>query len=103
MGKRVNRILSVICYAAGIIGALYVGVWQMFLVPVRELSRAYQNGMLTIPFVALNLLLIIFSSTFSGLVWCIGYAGYNYFIGSEDPDWDAIESKLQEKPKELTE
>ena len=30
---------------------------------------------------------------------CIGYIGYNFFKGNEDPDWEAIEQKIRDKKK----
>ena len=33
---------------------------------------------------------ILFSTTLTGLIWCIGYIGYNHFKGTEDPDWDKL-------------
>jgi hypothetical protein len=38
---------------------------------------------------------ILFSTTITGLIWCLGYIAYNYFKGNEDPDWDAIEEERQ--------
>jgi hypothetical protein len=33
------------------------------------------------------------STTFAGLVWCIGYIGYNYFGAQDDPDWEILNSR----------
>ena len=34
-------------------------------------------------------------------MWCIGYIGYNFFRGTEDPDWNTIEEKFQTKIAKL--
>ena len=44
-----------------------------------------------------SIIKIAFSTTFGGLVWCIGYIGYNHFKGTEDPDWEAIEERWRQK------
>ena len=36
---------------------------------------------------------ILFSTTLAGLIWCIGYIGYNHFKGTEDPDWEVLEEQ----------
>jgi len=35
-------------------------------------------------------------------VWCIGYIGYNFFKGNEDPDWAAIEARFRNKHSDTT-
>ena len=32
-------------------------------------------------------------TTLAGLIWCIGYIGYNHFKGTEDPDWEVLEEQ----------
>ena len=41
--------------------------------------------------------LCFFERRIAGLVWCIGYIGYNHFKGTEDPDWAAIEERWRAK------
>jgi hypothetical protein len=40
---------------------------------------------------------ILLSTTFAGLVWCIGYIGCNYFKGEEDPDWGELNAGIKEE------
>lgn len=86
--------LGHLCYALGILAALYVGGVMMVLHPVEQLYHAFMSGSLTVHIVLLDALRIFFSATVAGLVWCIGYMGYNFFKGKEDPDWDEINARV---------
>jgi hypothetical protein len=80
MRKKVQMLLGGACYVLGLAAAIYIGGVLMLLHPVGELYNAYCMGTLTVFSVA-------------GLVWCIGYIGYNHFKGTEDPDWDEINAR----------
>ena len=99
MKKKWAGILAICCYVAGIVASLYVGAWLMLLQPIHDLITAFGTESLTLPFLLVSILKIALSTTFAGLVWCIGYIGYNYFRGNEDPDWEALnnKSKLNKK------
>ena len=58
---------------------------------------AFSNDSLTLTLLLKSIIKIAFSTTFAGLVWCIGYIGYNHFKGTEDPDWAAIEERWRAK------
>ena len=91
MKKKWSMVLGVICYTLGIFCSIYVGGWLMLIKPIRGLLLAYTMKTLTFRFLVTSIIKIAFSTTFGGLVWCIGYIGYNFFRGTEDPDWNAIE------------
>ncbi len=93
MKRRMKALAAQCCYLLGILGALYVGGWIMLLCPVHDLVRAFSTDALTLPLIFASFLKIAFSSTFAGLVWCIGYIGCNHFKGTEDPDWELLEKK----------
>lgn len=97
MKKKVSQILGVLCYALGIFFALYVGGWLMLIKPIHMLMDAFANNSLTLSLLLKSIIKIAFSTTFAGLVWCIGYIGYNHFKGTEDPDWAAIEERWRAK------
>ena len=85
MKKKCDKLLGILCYALGILAALYVGGWLMLIKPIHK-----------------SIIKIAFSTTFAGLVWCIGYIGYNFFKGNEDPDWAAIEARFRNKHSDTT-
>lgn len=93
MKKHMKMILGLICYGLGIIFALYVGLWQMICRPLAGLYYAFAAGEITLAMILACAVKILFSTTFAGLIWCIGYIGYNYFKGTEDPDWEALEEQ----------
>ena len=97
MKKKVSHILGVLCYALGIFFALYVGGWLMLIKPIHMLMEAFSNDSLTLTLLLKSIIKIAFSTKFAGLVWCIGYIGYNHFKGTEDPDWAAIEERWRAK------
>lgn len=101
MKKKWSMILGVICYALGIFCSIYVGGWLMLIKPIQGLLTAYTLKTLTLSFLVKSIIKIAFSSTFGGLVWCIGYIFYNFFRGTDDPDWNAIEEKFRTKIAKL--
>ncbi len=99
MKKRVQQLLGIACYVLGMLAAVYIGGVVMLLHPVEALYRAYVTGALTVPVVLSSVVRIVLSATTAGLVWCIGYIGYNYFKGTEDPDWDEINERMAKTEK----
>lgn len=97
MKKKTKMILGVLCYCLGVFFSIYVGGWLLLLKPINDLLTAYSMSTITLPLLVKCIIKIAFSTTFGGLVWCIGYIGYNYFKGTEDPDWRALEEKWKEK------
>ena len=69
---------------------MYFGLWKMLLHPVLMMAAGFSAGTLTPHLVIACLIKILFSTTLTGLIWCIGYIGYNHFKGNEDPDWDQL-------------
>ena len=74
----------------------------MLIKPIHVIIIAFGNDMLTLPLLPKSIIKIAFSTTFAGLVWCIGYIGYNFFKGNEDPDWAAIEARFRNKHSDTT-
>ena len=93
MKKRVSTILAVTCYVLGVVASLYVGCWKMIYLPLRDLYEAFGTGAFRFSLVVSCGIKLLLSTTLAGSVWCVGYIGYNYFIGTDDPDWDALEEK----------
>ena len=73
MKKKCNKLLGLLCYALGILAALYVGGYLMLIKPIHVIIMAFGNDMLTLPLLLKSIIKIAFSTTFAGLVWCIGY------------------------------
>lgn len=97
MKKKINRIMGMICYALGILCALYVGGWVMLIKPINMLIMSFKMGNITLTLLLKSIVRIAFSTTVGGFVWCLGYVGYNFFKGTEDPNWALIEEKLRLK------
>lgn len=95
MKKKCDRILSLVCYALGIFAAIYIGAYLMLLQPVQSLWTAFYQGGLTLSLVFASVVKIGLSTTCAGFVWCLGYIGYNYFKGTEDPDWETMEREAK--------
>lgn len=102
MKKRINMALGFLCYAFGVLVALYVGFWKMVCIPVQDLYCALTGGQITWTLLLTCAVKIMFSATLAGAIWCIGYIGYNHFKGIEDPDWDALEAKRRKRDTEST-
>jgi len=93
MKKHLSMCAGFICYGVGIICSVYYGLWKMLILPLHALVAAVMAGELTLPLVIACGIRILFSTTLTGLIWCIGYIAYNYFKGEEDPDWEAMEAE----------
>lgn len=93
MKKHLSMFAGFICYGVGVICSVYYGMWKMLLLPLHALIMAFMAGTLTFPLVIACAIKILFSTTLTGLIWCIGYIAYNYFKGEEDPDWEELEAK----------
>lgn len=100
MKRRLCIIIGFCCYLAGIICSAYYGLWKMLCIPVHTLIVACLSGQLTLSLVMVCGIKILFSTTFTGFIWCLGYIAYNYFRGDEDPDWESIMSERIKKHKE---
>lgn len=99
MKKRICITIGLCCYLAGIIGAAYYGIWKMLCIPVHMLVVSLMSGELTFTLVLVCAVKILFSTTLTGLIWCMGYIAYNYFRGNEDPDWESL---MEERMKKHT-
>ncbi|MCI7323557.1 MAG: hypothetical protein MR508_09750 [Lachnospiraceae bacterium] len=100
MRKQWKRLMGFLCYGAGIVCSLYYGLWKLLVLPVGSLISAWMAGTITLTFVVACGIKILVSTTLAGLIWCIGYMGYNYFKGTDDPDWEAMEEHYREKTEE---
>ena len=96
MKKNVQRILAMTCYLLGVLLAVCYGGWKMFIKPIEKLIVVGMAGELTLTFVLANLFTILMSTTVAGFIFCIGYIGYNYFKGTEDPDWSLLNPSEEE-------
>lgn len=94
MKKKFQMFMAMVCYAFGIVSSVYVGGWMMLILPVQRLLGAYSAGMLSLSLVIVSAIKIFLSLTVAGFFWCVGYVGYNHFIGTEDPDWEAINQRI---------
>lgn len=90
MKRRLSKPIGLCCYLAGVICAAYYGIWKMLCIPVHTLIVAGFSGQLTLALVMACGVKILFSTTLTGFIWCLGYIAYNHFKGDEDPDWDLI-------------
>lgn len=68
----------------------------MLIVPVRDLLGAFAAGTLSASMILVSVIKIFLSLTVGGFLWCVGYVGYNYFRGTEDPDWEEINRRIAE-------
>lgn len=100
MGKQWKRLMGFLCYGAGIACSLYYGLWKFLVKPLGALLTAWMAGTVTLSFFLACSIKMVVSTTLTGLIWCIGYIGYNYFKGTEDPDWEAMEEQYREKTEE---
>lgn len=101
--KKWRKLLGIASYSLGVFSSLYVGGYLMLIKPVGKIMNAFSADTLTFSILIYNLIIIAFSTTFAGLVWCLGYIGYNFFKGTEDPDWEAMEQAWLQKKKEKEE
>lgn len=101
MKKKINKVLAVGCLVLGTFFSLYVGGWLMLIKPIHLLITSYNSKTLELNVLIFNILKVAFSTTFAGLVWCVGYVGFNHFIGTEDPDWAQIERERGRKEEEI--
>lgn len=46
MKKKCNKLLGLLCYALGILAALYVGGYLMLIKPIHVIIMAFGNDML---------------------------------------------------------
>lgn len=46
MKKKCDKLLGILCYALGILAALYVGGWLMLIKPIHVIIIAFGNDML---------------------------------------------------------
>ena len=81
MKKKCNKLLGLLCYALGILAALYVGGYLILIKPIHVIIMAFGNDMLTLPLLLKSIIKIAFSTTFAGLVWCIGLHRLQLFQG----------------------
>jgi len=93
-----HRKTAITFYILGTIAALYVGVFLLIVKPVYDLYIGITTGLLSFHYIFPILIKILLSGTVGGFVWCIGYVMFNHFMGTEDPDWDALNPK--EEPDE---
>lgn len=100
MKRRICMVIGFSCYMTGVICAAYYGLWKMLCIPLHQLFAACIAGELTLTLVLACGIKILFSTTLTGFIWCLGYIGYNYFKGDEDPDWESIMSERMKKHKE---
>ena len=89
--KKIRKALAILCLVAGGVLSIYVGGYLMLFRPIQTLISTFNEGTMTLHLLIVAIVKIALSATFAGFVWCVGYVGYNHFIGTEDPDWEAIE------------
>ena len=72
MKKHISMLCAIICYAIGVICSVYFGLWKMLVHPVMIIIAAFSTGQLTLNLLIACLIKILFSTTLTGLIWCIG-------------------------------
>ena len=60
MKKKCDKLLGILCYALGILAALYVGGWLMLINPIHVIIIAFGNDMLTLPLLLKSIIKIAF-------------------------------------------
>ena len=67
----IRKILSIFLKIIGIVFGLYISVWCLLIVPIREITTEYQNHTLFLGMVVTNTIKIIISlPIFSMLIGC---------------------------------
>ena len=74
-----KTILAAVTYLAGVLGWLYVGLWQILKRPVRRLVLAKLAGTLSFGTMFWAMAQGFLLMSLAGGVWCIGYMLSNYF------------------------
>ncbi|MDD6480744.1 MAG: hypothetical protein PUF65_00500 [Lachnospiraceae bacterium] len=97
MVRSIRRAAGILCNILGVFAAAYCGIWKMLVIPVYTLYIAFIGGHLSLSLIAVCGVKMLLSTTVAGLVFCIGYVGYNCFKGTEDPDWDELEEKRMQR------
>ena len=60
---------AILIFIAGIIGGCYVGIWLMFIKPLIEIGRMYDEGSLTGSIIISVILKFIFSSFVGSVIF----------------------------------
>ena len=67
----IRKILSIFLKIIGIVFGLYISVWCLLIVPIREIITEYQNHTLFLGMVVTNMIKIIISlPIFTMLIGC---------------------------------
>ena len=67
----IRKILSIFLKIIGIVFGLYISVWCLLIVPIREIITEYQNHALFLGMVVTNMIKIIISlPIFTMLIGC---------------------------------
>ena len=67
----IRKILSIFLKIIGIVFGLYISVWCLLIVPIREIITEYQNRTLFLGMVVTNMIKIIISlPIFTMLIGC---------------------------------
>lgn len=74
-----KTILAAAAYLSGVLGWLYVGLWQILKRPVRRLVLAKLAGTLSLTTMLGATVQSFLFLSLAGGVWCIGYMLSNYF------------------------
>ena len=75
-----KNIVGITLILAGIIGALYVGGWVMFIQPIMDACRHFDAGTLTGTIVGVTVLKCIFASTVGTIIASIGITSGKYLL-----------------------
>lgn len=97
MKRKIGLIVAILCYGIGILLSLYVGGWLMLVKPIQQLITAISVGKCTFGLFLTCGVKIFLSATMAGLIWCVGYIGFNHFKGKEEPDWESLEEEYESK------
>ena len=101
MKKTFRRLAMLICYSFAVISCIYVGIYQMLVLPLSELYCAAQSGGLHTMMIVMDVVKIVLSLTVGGFFFCLGYIAYNFFRGSDDPEWELLNEKRRRRIKDM--
>ena len=94
--RKVRMFFAHLSYTIGVVAGIYIGGWRMLILPLRQLLYALAHHNFTTSFIAICVLKMVLSLTVGGILFCVGYIGYNSFKGKDDPDWDAINARIED-------
>ena len=73
-------IIGILLFIASMIGGLYVGGWLLFIQPILDACKAFDEGILTGSIVVITVVKCVCASTVGWLIFAIGTCIGKWFI-----------------------